>query len=154
MASDFIPAFEFQDWTYQSFLLLPTADESSAAPGAETTAKKWAMGKLQLSDSPAGYAANGFLDFAPSVQLRVRVKFVPGIDDTPATFEASGIGEEGVTKGAEYQLIGWAFAGADGKVESVRGSVRAVRGPDSSPGTELGRMPIGTVGAFIMAASL
>ena len=151
MTSEFIPAFEFQNWTYQSFLLLPTTDESSAAPGADVTAKKWAMGKLLLSDSPDGYEANGLLDFAPGVQLKVRVNGVPGTNGSPATFEASGIGEEGVAKGSEYQLTGWVFAGADGKAESVRGAIRAVRGPDSSPETELGQMPVGTVGAFVIA---
>jgi|GEM_PF-2937360 len=153
MTNQFIPAFEFQDWTYQSFLLLPTAQEAAAAPGTNITAKKWAIGKLKLSDSPAGYEANGFLDFSPGVRLRVWVKGVPGNENAPATFEASGIGEEGVTKGSEYRLTGWAFAGTDGKVESVRGSVCAVRGPDSNPGTELGQMPIGTVGAFVITKS-
>ena len=57
MPSDFIPAFEFQDWVYQSFLVTPVAAEWSAAPGTEVTAKKWAMGKLLLSDSPDGYEA-------------------------------------------------------------------------------------------------
>lgn len=150
MNGDFVPAFESHEWTYQSFLLLPTKEESSAAPGSGITAKKWAMGKLLLADSPKGYEAEGFLDFAPGVQLKVRVNGAPGTDGLPATFEASGVGEEGATEGSEYQLIGWEFAGADGKVESVRGTVRAVRGPDLSPETELGRMPVGTVGAFVI----
>lgn len=144
----FVPAFEFQDWLYQSFLILPTPAEVSAKPGSSVTSKKWAMGKLVLADSPDGYAAAGVLDFAPGVQLKVKLKFQPGTDDAPATFEALGIGEEGVTNGAEYQLWGWIFRGQDGKVESVRGSVRAVRGPNSSPEVELGKMPVGTVGAF------
>lgn len=148
MTTEFIPAFEFQDWLYQSFLV-PTADASAAALGADVAAKKWAMGKLTLSDSPDGYEANGFLDFDPlPVKLKVSVRGVPGNGEVPATFEATGIANDGAAKGAEYELTGWAFAGTDGKVESVRGSVRAVRGPDSNPSTELGRMPVGTVGAF------
>lgn len=150
-ASVFIPAFEFQDWDYQSFLVLPTDDESGANPGAPVTCKKWAMGKLLLSDSPDGLGGAGFLTFPNGAKLNVQVTGTPGTDDTPATFEATGRGMEGVTKGAEYQLTGWAFRGADGKVESVRGSVRAVRGPDASPTVELGRMSVGTVGAFVIA---
>jgi hypothetical protein len=148
MANHSIPAFEFQDWTYQSFLVLPNDEELSGTVGTGVTARKWAMGRLRLSDSPDGYEANGFLDFRPGVQLRIPVKGVPGKDGIPATFAASGVDEDGVTKGSEYQLMGWAFAGTDGKAESVWGSVRAVCGPDSSPGTELGRMPVGTVGSF------
>ena len=148
--TNFIPAFEFQDWVYQSFLVLPTAEESSAKPGSNVTAKKWAMGKLLLSDSPDGYAAAGFLTFAPDVQLKITVKGTPGKGDIPATFEATGVGVDGITKGAEYQLTGWAFRAADGKVESVRGSIRAVRGPDASPTVELGKMPVGTVGSFVI----
>ena len=148
--TNFIPAFEFQDWVYQSFLVLPTPEQAKAAPGTEVAAKKWAMGKLLLSDGVDGGAA-GFLTFAPGVQLKVTVKNTPGKGSVPATFEATGVGAEGVTKGAEYQLTGWAFRGADGKVESVRGSVRAVRGPDTKPDVELGKMPVGTVGAFVIS---
>ena len=103
-----------------------------------------------LSDSPDGYAAAGFLLFGPNVQLDVKVNGTPGNGNNPATFEATGVGKEGVTNGAEYQLTGWAFRGADGKVESVRGSVRAVRGADANPAVELGNMPVGTVGAFVI----
>lgn len=147
----FIPAFEFQDWSYQSFLIPPSPARDSAKPGDDVPAKKWAMGKLTLSDSPDGYAAAGFLDFAPGVQLRVTVKGTPGKGEIPATFDTTGVGEKGPTKGAEYQLTGWVFRGDDGKVESVRGSVRAVRGPDARPTHDLGGMPVGTVGAFIIS---
>jgi hypothetical protein len=46
MATDtdsWFPLFEFQDWFYQSFLLLPTTEETGALPGTAVTAKK--MGK-------------------------------------------------------------------------------------------------------------
>ena len=157
-STSFSPVFEFQgwDWVYQSFLILPTPAEATAAPGSSVTAKKWAMGRLVIADNPAGsniiggYDGGGFLEFAVGVKLRVAVKGLDGIDETPATFEAIGKGEEGVTKGAEYQLSGWAFRGSDGKLESIHGSVRAVRGPDSNPKFELGKMPVGTVGAFMI----
>ena len=148
--SNFIPAFEFQDWVYQSFLVLPTPEQMKAAPETDVAAKKWAMGKLLLSDGVDGGAA-GFLTFARGVQLKIKVINTPGKGSVPATFEATGVGAEGITKGAEYQRTGWTFRGADGKVESVRGSVRAVRGPDSKPDVELGKMPVGTVGAFVIS---
>ena len=153
MADQFVPAFEFQDWNYQSFLILPTPDEGKAQPGSSVTAKKWAMGKLTLSDSPDGYEANGFLDFGSGVRLEVKVNFQPGEDGAPASFEANGIGEEGLAIGSHYHLTGWAFPGSDGKVEHVQGAIRAVRGPDSDPQIELGQMPIGTVGAFHISKS-
>ncbi|MDQ3329393.1 MAG: hypothetical protein M3552_01860 [Planctomycetota bacterium] len=149
-ATDFIPAFEFQDWQYQSYLLLPTNEGLSANPGNDVTAKKWASGKLTLSDSPAG-GASGYLEFPGGIKLRINVTGEPGKDGAPATFEATGIGTEGVVKGAEYHLTGWAIPGKDGKVQEVRGAVRAARGPDAAPNTELGRMPVGTVGAFVIA---
>lgn len=152
--TNFIPAFEFQDWVYQSFLVLPTPEQMKATPGTDVAAKKWAMGTLLLSDSPDGYRAAGFLTFAPGVRLKVTVHGTPGKGNVPATFEATGVGTEGATKGAEYQLTGWAFRGPDGKVESVRGSVRAVRGPDTKPDVELGKMPIGTVGAFVLSKAV
>lgn len=150
--SIFIPAFEFQDWVYQSFLVLPTQAEAAAKPGEAVTAKKWAMGNLTLSDSPNGYAAAGFLDFAPGVQLKIAVKGEPGKGDVPATFETTGIGVSGVTKGAVYQLTGWVFRGDNGKVARVEGAVRAVRGPDTSPSISLGGAPVGTVGYFVIRA--
>jgi hypothetical protein len=78
-----------------------------------------------------------------------------GSGNAPATFEATGTGTEGITKGAIYRLFGWVFPeepvvqGA-ARVLSIRGSVWAVRGPDAQPEIELGRMPVGTVGAFVI----
>ena len=53
------PLFEFQDWIYQSFLLLPTYAEEDAPAGAPVTAKKWARGSLvcgqAMGDAGTGY---------------------------------------------------------------------------------------------------
>lgn len=149
----YTPAFEFEKWQYQSYLVLPTSQESKADAGTPVTANKWAKGNLTLSDSPDGYAAAGFLDFPargglPGVRLNVSVSGAPGKGDTPATFEAIGVSRDGPTKGAEYQLVGWVFRDDNGKVKSVAGSVRAVHGPHARPDFELGGMPVGTVGAF------
>jgi len=69
-----------------------------------------------------------------------------------AKFEAIGEVKDNVpVKGAVYKLLGWAVRGEDDEVESIRGSVVAVRGPDARPDVELGGMPIGTVGAFVIS---
>lgn len=161
MATDtdsWFPLFEFQDWIYQSFLVLPMPAEDSAEPGTVVTAKKWAKGTLlcgQAFKTSDGYTLDGTLSFRPRVELVVSAKGTFGSENTPATFEATGTGMEGPTKGAIYQLVGWVFpelpiVNAAGKVLSVRGSVRAVRGPDTKPDTELGGAPIGTVGTFVI----
>jgi len=159
--STWFPLFEFQDWIYQSVLVLPTPEEGTAAPGAGVTAKKWAKGSLFLGQaleaSEDGYTLGGRLEFAPGVELDVSANGTKGSGNAPASFEGTGTGTAGKTKGAIYQLTGWVFAeqpiaqGA-GKVLSVRSSVRAVRGPDTNPETELGGMPAGTtVGSFVIA---
>lgn len=147
----FIPSFD-GNWTYQSFLVLPTPPELAAPPGTPVTAKKWAMGKLLLAEAGDNMEAAGHLTFRPGVELKIRVTFVPGEDGGPAKFEATGKGESVPTAGAVYELTGWAIPDAAGKLSEVRGSVRAVRGPDSNPAVELGGMPIGTVGAFLITS--
>ena len=146
----FIPSFE-GNWTYQSFLVLPTPAELAATPGSPVTSKKWAMGKLLLAKAGDNMEATGQLTFLPGVELKIHVTFVPGKDGSPAKFEATGRGESGPTAGAVYELVGWAIPDAAGQLLEVRGSVRAVRGPDSNPAVELGRMPVNTVGAFVIS---
>lgn len=43
------------------------------------------------------------------------------------------------------------FHDGGGRVLSVRGYVRAVRGCDAKPELDLSGMPLGTVGAFVIA---
>jgi hypothetical protein len=156
------PLFELQDWVYQSVLVLPTSEENAAAPGAGVTAKKWAKGSLflgQAFEAPGeGYdLPGGRLEFASGLELEVSAKGTKGSGSTPASFEGTGVGTVGPLKGAIYQLTGWVFAEqpiaeAAGKVLSVHGSVRAVRGPDANPTIEPGGMPAGTtVGSFVVS---
>lgn len=166
MATDtdtWFPLFEFQDWFYQSFLVLPTDEETDAPPGATVTAKKWAKGDFLCGQAfgsvgnPGAYTLNGVLRFAPGVELNVSAKGVNGLGNDPAPFEATGTGTGGPTKGAIYQLVGWVFpelqnAKASGRVRSIRGSVWAARGADTKPETELGGMPVGTVGTFVIVS--
>ncbi|AEJ02774.1 hypothetical protein Nit79A3_3033 [Nitrosomonas sp. Is79A3] len=158
------PGFEFQDWFYQSYLVLPTPEEVDDLPGKAVTARKWARGEFicgqafrsTVNDSD-GYVLDGRLSFFPGVELSVSVKGALGSGKNPAQFEATGIGVEGPTKGAIYQLTGWAFPienflNTGGRSMSIRGSVWAVHGPDSKPDVDLGGMPIGTVGTFVIVS--
>jgi hypothetical protein len=152
--SSWFPLFEFHEWSYQSFLL--AQEPAIPSTGNTITAKTWAKGSLGLGQavrSGEGYTLGGTLSFGPGVELEVSAKGVLGNGSAPGTFEGTGTGMHDRTKGAIYQLVGWIFADepiADGaaQVLSVRGSVRAVRGPDAKPESELGGMPLGTVGSF------
>lgn len=141
--------------------MLPSSEDNVTAPGAGVTAKKWAAGSLLLGQAFNAPEAGGYdnlggtLELAPGTALELSAKGTKGSGNAPASFEGTLTGIEGQTKGAIYQLTGWVFAdrfsdGA-GRVLSVRGSVRAVRGPDTDPVTELGGMPSGTtVGSFVV----
>jgi hypothetical protein len=164
MATDtdlWFPLFEFQDWIYQSFLILPTTEGDSALPGAAVTAKKWAEGEFlcgQAFNTDGGYTLDGRLSFRPGVELEVSVKGTRGLGNAPASFEATGTGMKEPTKGSLYQLVGWVFPdepirNGAAKPLSIRGSVWAVRGPDTKPETELGGMPAKTtVGTFVIVS--
>lgn len=155
------PLFEFQDWIYQSYLVLPTVQELDAVPGTAVTATKWAKGVYACGQAfvdPAAegrYILDGVLSFAPGVTLNVSANGMYGRGATPATFEATDEGVEGPTKGAIYNLFGWIFSeqpitSGAARPNVIRGSVRAVRGPDSKPDFDLGGLPIGTTGSFVI----
>lgn len=160
--SSWFPLFEFQDYVYQSFLVLPTPEEDSASPGTAVTAKKWAKGVFicgQAFGTSEGYTLNGVLRFESNLEqkpeLEVSIKGVGGEGSNPASFEGTGIGRDGVTKGAVYALVGWAFrdekqTGPGGSIKRVCGSVRFVRGPDAKPDIDLSGLPLGTVGSFVI----
>src|SRR3954471_23302848 len=96
MASDqntWFPLFEFKNWGYQSFLVLPTEEEDAAAPGATVSARKWAKGTFSCGQAfsvAEGYTLEGVLSFAPGLELAVSAKGSLGSGDTLATFEGTG----------------------------------------------------------------
>jgi hypothetical protein len=155
-ADSWFTLFEFQDWIYRSFLVSEPAEQESLQPGAAMKATKWAEGKFlcgQAFNTAEGYTLSGILSFRAGVELTVSCTGICGTGKEPGTFEATGTGTTGPTKGAIYKLVGWVFpelpiANGAAKVLFVRGSVRALRGPDAKPDIELGGMPIGTVGLF------
>ena len=145
-ASTFVPAFE-GDWIYQSFLVLPTDEESAANPGAEVTARKWAKGEISLADD-GGSGASGELILVPGVPLNILVSSTPGADGQAAAFTATGTAETGPIKGAVYHLSGWAIPNPSGKLDRVSGALILVRGPDQDPTKGPSGVPVGTVGSF------
>ncbi|UJP06882.1 MAG: hypothetical protein LZF84_07415 [Nitrosomonas sp.] len=110
------PGYEFQEFIYQSFLILPTPVEIAASPGATVTAKKWAKGDFLQgqafnSGGEGKYTLGATLQFdsGPDLKLDVSIKGNKGIGHAPGTFEATGTGIEGLLKGASYALYGWVF---------------------------------------------
>lgn len=156
-SAEWFPLFEFQDWSYESTLIVPTAGELQAPAGSPVTARNWAKGELLLGQAlkdGSSYHATGRLVFAPEVELEVSIRGTLGTREGPASFNAMGEGPTGRTKGTLYELIGWVFplppiANGAARPSSIRGSVMAVRGPDASP-ADAGGVPIGTVGAFVV----
>jgi hypothetical protein len=158
-SSSWFPLFEFQEWAYESTLINLTPGAIDPVPDTALTATRWAKGTLSVGQAftAAGdrYTLDGDLSFASGVTLKVSASGALGSGSAPATFTATGIGTDGPTKGASYDLVGWVFpeepiANQAARVLTIRGSVRAVRGPDARPATELGGMPVGTVGAFLI----
>ncbi len=143
-------------WVYQSFLSLPTNPEKQSPPGSSITAKKWAKGKLYLEtaiDLPPAPDAVGYLEFPrPGGNIKLNVKAFVEKGISPVKFEATGEAENALPEinGAMYKLLGWAFRGEGNKVEEIEGCVVAIRGSDARPDVELGGMPVGTVGAFVI----
>ena len=156
------PLFEFQDYIYQSFLVLPTAEENDAKAGSPVTAKKWGKGEFicgQALKTADGYRLDGRLTFRPGIELTVSVKGSYGKGNGPASFEATGIGTEGPTKGAIHTLSGWVFPqepiqNGAARVHSIQGAILAVRGSDAAPAVALGGGAAGTtVGEFVISRS-
>ena len=156
--TSWFPLFEFQDWTYQAYLLLPTPAEDAAAAGGAVSARKWSRGQLscgQAFTAPDGYTLTGTLSF-PGAQLAVAVKGALGRGDSPATFIATGTGIGEPLKGMVSELTGWVFpelpvANGAARVLRIQGSIRAVRGTDANPTIDPSGMPLGTVGAFVIS---
>lgn len=153
------PLFEFQKWSYQSYLILPTSTEIDSPPGASVSSRKWAKGLFQCgqafnADQGDGYTLDGKLVFREGVELDVQVRGITGSEDQAGTFEAIGTGTHGPTNGAIYKLSGWVFPTLPMSVPNasrphrIKGAVWAVRGPNTNPLLELGGLPVGTVGVF------
>jgi hypothetical protein len=153
------PSFVMQGWTYQSFLILPTDPEKQAPPGTSITTKKWAKGYLHLETSidlpPAPDAIGRLVIPTPRGNVTLKVEAFVERGVSPVKFEATGEVQEAPPEinGAMYKLLGWAFRGKGNEVSKIEGCVISVRGSDSHPNVELGEMPVGTVGSFIITST-
>ena len=151
------PLFEWTRFLYRSFLVLP----SDTDPEGPVALKEWAKGEFscgQAFQDGDGYTLGGQLIFRPGVELAVNIRGRKGRGTGPGTFEGTGTGKAGVTMGAVYELTGLLYPesqrGASGaaRISNVRGSVKAVQGPTTNPAIELGGLPVGTVGAFVIVS--
>ncbi|MEJ8849511.1 hypothetical protein [Variovorax rhizosphaerae] len=156
--TSWFPLFEFQDWVYQSFLLLPSPEKAAATPEAEVSARKWSRGSLvcgQAFRDAGRYTLTGRLIFSKGLELAVSASGALGSGDEACTFQATGTGVAGPLKGMISRLAGWVFPevpilNGGGRVLSVRGSTWAVRGTDINPTIDPSGMPLGTVGQFVI----
>jgi len=136
-------------WDYQSFLILSTSPGRDATPVSPLALRRWAMGTLTLAPCTSP-DVRGELTFAPGVALTVKGHITPASDMSPTVLVATGEGLSGPTKGSLYQIAGTAVIDAN-KRQSIHGWVLAVRGPDANPKKELGGLPTGTVGTFVLS---
>jgi hypothetical protein len=151
------PLFEWTKFLYRSFLVLP----SDTDPEGPVVLKEWAKGEFicgQALDDGDGYTLSGQLIFRPGVELAVNIRGRKGRGTGPGTFEGTGTGTSGVTMGAVYELTGLLYpqlqsgAPVAARIGNVRGWVKAVQGPATNPNIELGGLPVGTVGAFVIVS--
>jgi hypothetical protein len=153
------PLFEFQDWLYQSYLVLAQPADEAAEAGATVAAKKWSIGALLCGQAftaeGARYALSGTLRFPSGAELAIRAQGQLGLGDGPASFETTATAT-GDLAGMVSELVGWVFpelpiTNGAARVSSVRGSIRAVRGIDKKPEIDPSGLPLGTVGQFVIA---
>lgn len=83
------PLFEFQDYGYESYLVLPTSEQAGKSPGSDIAAKKWAKGNLKTGQAFKGdgaqYTLEGTLSFGEGVDLAVSVAGNLATGHLPAT---------------------------------------------------------------------
>ena len=154
------PLFEFQDWLYQSYLVLPQLADADAAAGAPIGAKKWSTGTLLCGQAftadDGHYTLSGTLRFRSGVELAIVAQGRLGTTHALPSFKAIATGTHGDLKGMVSELVGWVYpelpiSNAAARVLCVRGAIRAVRGTDAKPEVDPSGMPLGTVGAFVIA---
>jgi len=120
---------------YRSFYNGPIETDDGKVTGSPVLANPWTpVGTLDVtSDADTGDVV-GKLAFSPTVVLDISGKTLPATSSQPASFELKG---EGV--GSVYQIRGWFVPDSDHFV----GSVLCLAG-------DLARLPVGTVGPFIL----
>jgi hypothetical protein len=151
------PLFEFADFTYWTFSVVPEAEELMGLLGGPVTAKFASIGSISFGQAfkEAGdrYRVSGWIDASgrPRIEVNATGELRPAV--TPATFEATCEEVDGEKRTTVCELVGWVFPqepiqyGA-ARVLNIRGSVRMVGGPDIPPAAGVGGVQRGDVGLF------
>ena len=150
------PLFEFADFTYWTFLVLPEAEELMGLMGGPVTAKFSSIGSISFGqafkEADDRYRVSGWIDTSGRrIEVNATGQLRP--DATPATFEAACEEVDGEKRTAVCELVGWVFPqepiqyGA-ARVLNIRGSVRMVSGTDPAAPAGVGGVRRGDVGLF------
>jgi hypothetical protein len=151
------PLFEFADFTYWTFLVLPEAEELMGLSGGPVTAKSSSIGSISFGQAfkEAGdrYRVSGWIDTSGRPRIEVNATGALRSGGTPATFEATCEEVDGENRRPVCELVGWVFPqepiqyGA-ARVLNVRGSVRMLSGTDTATPAGVGGVRRGDVGLF------
>ena len=151
------PLFEFADFTYRTFLVLPEAEELMGLLGGPVTAKFSSIGSISFGqafkEADDRYRVSGWIDTSGRPRIEVNATGQLRSDATPATFEATCEEADGEKRTVVCELVGWVFpqepiqSGA-ARVLNIRGSVRMVSGTDTAPPAGVGGVRRGDVGLF------
>lgn len=137
-------------WRHTSFLLDADSLIPSAPPGtdAQSMARVWATGALELQAPAGGDTLTGELKFPNGIKLVIHVREAPGLFGEVGGFSIEGSGmvpnPAGGTSPLLYHLVGtlspdWRKDGSDTLI------VGAIRAAGYDP-----IAPTGTVGAFVL----
>ena len=150
------PLFEFADFTYWTYVVLPEAEELMGMLGGPVTAKFTSIGSVTFGQAfkEAGdkYRVSGWIE-ASGRRIEIDATGSLRPDATPATFEATCTTADGDRKAVQCELAGWVFpdepiqSGA-ARVLSIRGSVRMLSGMDPAHAPGVAGVPRGDVGLF------
>ena len=151
------PLFEFADFTYWTFMVLPEAEELMGMMGGPVSAKFASIGSISFGqafkEANDRYRVSGWIETSGRPRIEVNATGQLRSDATPATFEATCEEAVGEKRRTVCELVGWVFpqepmqAGA-ARVLNIRGSVRMVGGTDTATPAGVGGVRRGDVGLF------
>lgn len=121
-------------WSYRSFRHEPIMLKDGRVEGNPELATPWSPpGILEVATGETGEVM-GTLTFAPGIALKVSGKITPATDTRPASVELTGEGLSSVNK-----IKGFFIPGSDHVVGTVLNLAH-----------DLAKMPVGTVGPFVL----
>jgi hypothetical protein len=150
------PLFEFTDFIYRTYQVLPEVEELMGLLGGPVTAKFSSVGSVTFGQAfrEAGdrYRVSGWIDEGGRPRIEVEATGSLRPDSTPATFEATCVEVADGVKTVVGQLAGWVFPEEPvqndaARILSIRGSFRMASGA-AAPTDGLGGIALGDVGLF------